>query len=47
MAEKKKETLVLVYDADRVRLKHLAEADDRTMKGMFKVILDDWMKRNG
>jgi hypothetical protein len=42
----KKETNVLVYDADRLRLKKIAYQEDRTMKFMFKAILDAWEKKD-
>ena len=44
---KEKETLVLVYDKDRLRLKELAESEKRTMKDMITFLLDNWEKRNG
>ena len=48
MAEqKKKETGILVYDKDRLRLKAIAEDERRMMKDMFTIILDEWEKKNG
>ena len=46
MAETKKDTLIQVDDRDRLRLKKIAEDEDRTMKVMFRMMLDFWEKKN-
>jgi hypothetical protein len=45
--EKPEETSVLVYNADRLRLKEIAADERRLMKDMFTILLDEWVKKHG
>ena len=41
----KKDTLVLINDEYRLKLKQLAEEEKRSMKVMFEIIFDEYMKK--
>jgi len=43
----KKDQMILVKHSDYVRLKKVAEKEDRTMKAMLTQLINAWEKKHG